>query len=754
MRRAGKLYGLTRLALRIAGFALTHRRRPMDVPERLRAVPRRGLPLREPVEIRWSDRQIPFIVARHDADLAVALGVVHAHLRLAQMEMMRRIAYGRLSEVVGAIGVELDHVLRIVDFPRAAPVILERMPASTRAWLDGFTAGVNAVIRQAPEPEEFRLFGIRPEPWQAEHVVALGRLAAADFSWRVWHNMLALQDRPDWTDLWTRIVDAGAAPVPSLGGAGLPTAAQALWAALGRPGSNAAAVSARRSATGGALLASDPHLPIMAPNNWLAAGMASPGFAIVGLMIPGLPVIGLGRSRHIAWSGTNLHAASSDLFNVAEQGPDTIRERVETIAVRWGRPRRVVVRETDHGPIVTDSVLVRARTRRTLALTWIGHRPSDETTAMLAMMRARNWEEFREAMDGYAAPALNIVAADAEGRVGQAMAAHLPRRPPALPPDLTLPPDALSNWESIVTGRELPARYDPEEGFVASANDRPRTAMTVPVGFFFSPEERAARLRAALSANPAVTVEDLKALHRDVAMPSSPALRDMLLAAIDAAGCGQGGGPEAQVVAALRGWDGRHDAESRGALAFELLLCHFLHRLHGEDGMAVYRASLQPMALMREDMERLPPGRIAQAAADAVARAAPTLAAHRCWGDIHRLRLEHPLARLPLVGRRFVFADRPVPGSNETLLKTAHGLSDGPHRVTFGANARFIADMADPDANLVVLAAGQDGWAGSSTFADQFDLFMRGEYCRLPLRPETARATFPHETVLMPGDGR
>lgn len=753
MGRAGKLYGLSRLGLRIATFALTHRRKARDVGQRLQALPTESLPLREPVEIRWSDRQIPFLIARHDTDLAAALGVVHAHLRLAQMEMMRRIAYGRLSEVVGAVAVELDHVLRIVDFPRAVPAILDAMPAETRAWLEAFTAGVNAAIREGPQPEELALFGIRPEPWRPADVVALGRLAAADFSWRVWHRLLALQDRPDWTDLWTRIVDARVAPVPSLAGGEAGWAADLIWATLGRPGSNAAAIAARRSATGGALLTSDPHLPIMVPNNWLAAGLSSPGYNVVGLMIPGLPVIGLGRNRHIAWSGTNLHAASSDLFGVSERDGTAIRQRREPIRVRWGRTRTVTIRETDHGPIVTDSALVRARTRRMLALTWIGHRPSDEVTAMLGMMRARGWPEFLHATDGYAAPALNYVVACADGSVGQSMAAHLPRRPPALPADLVMSPEALSNWDSIVTARDLPSRHDPEEGFVASANDRPQAPMAVPVGFFFSPEERVDRLRAVLSANAAVQIEDLKTLHRDVAMPSAPALRDSLLAAIDA-GCGSLSGPAAVLVAALRDWDGTHPAESAGALAFELTLCHFLHRLHGEDGMAVYRASLQPWELMREDLERMPPDRIASAAADAVGLAAPTFAANRCWGDIHRLRLEHPLARLPLVGRRFVFADRPAGGSNETLMKTAHGLSAGRHNVTFGANARFIADMADPDANHVVLAAGQDGWPGSTTFTDQFELFQQGGYCPLPLQPETARALFPHATILQPRAGR
>src|SRR5699024_10682422 len=118
------------------------------------------------------------------------------------------------------------------------------------------------------------------------------------------------------------------------------------------------------------------------------------------------------------------------------ESPEPIRERQEVIRARWSRARTVTIREAAHGPIITDSPLLEARRHHDLALTWIGHRPSDELTAMLGMMRARNWREFIEATDGFAVPAQNFVFADVDGKVGQSMAAHLPRRPLTPPGDL------------------------------------------------------------------------------------------------------------------------------------------------------------------------------------------------------------------------------------------------------------------------------------------------------------------------------
>src|SRR5581483_12266335 len=123
------------------------------------------------------------------------------------------------------------------------------------------------------------------------------------------------------------------------------------------------------------------------------AGCSVPNFNAVGLMLPGVPFIALGRNRAIAWGGTNLHAASSDLVVVPAEAP--MREREATVAVRWGRARRFVIRETGWGPVLSD--FVSPGTHEVLALRWMGHRASDEISAMLGVNRARDGEEFRAA---------------------------------------------------------------------------------------------------------------------------------------------------------------------------------------------------------------------------------------------------------------------------------------------------------------------------------------------------------------------
>ena len=132
------------------------------------------------------------------------------------------------------------------------------------------------------------------------------------------------------------------------------------------------------------------------------------------------------------------------------------------------------------------------------------------------------------------------------------------------------------------------------------------------------------------------------------------------------------------------------------------------------------------------------------ALAAGLAAAAEGLDSFADWGEMHRLSLAHPLSNVPLIGGRYEFAEAGVGGSSETLMKTAHDASGERHSVNYGSNARHISDMTDPDENYFVLLGGQDGWFNSTTILDQWELWRRGDYVRVPLTPDEVRASFPH----------
>jgi penicillin amidase len=575
-------------------------------------------------------------------------------------------------------------------------------------------------------------------------VLGIARLAAADVNWLLWMRLLRLPRGPDWPELWARLIEDGTAPLPSLA-SGHGIAAEAftrLVLGLGHAGSNALAVSGRHSTTGRPWLAGDPHLSLSLPSVWLQLAYRSPSYNVAGLMIPGIPVMAIGRNPWIAWGGTNLHALSSELFDVSQLPASEISERRVRIAVRWSRPRDIVLRDTVHGPIISDASLF-GGDQRALALRWVGHQSSDELSALLAINRARDWPEFHAAAKGFAVPGQNLVYADRDGRIGHLRAAWLPRRATLPPDDVVSPLASAAHWADYATAADLPSDLDPPGGFIVSANDRPPPA-DIPLGWFFSPNDRAERLTALLCDREAIGLTELAALQRDVAMPFALALRDRLCAA-------HAPPPDADpVFDAFTAWNGMYDAHSPGALAFELVLAHLVMTVTPPERRALYSTVWHGRRLLAREIGALPPEQLSAAVQQAFTASRPTLSRLRDWGEAHRLRLAHPLGALPAIGRRFRYVDWPWPGSSDTIFKSAHGLVTGRHAVAYGSNARYLFDMSDPDGNHLVLLGGQDGVPGSPAFLDQAELFRGGEYVTVPLDPATARAIFPHTTTLQP----
>ena len=737
--------------------------RPLSTAERLLMLPLDGAPLDRPVSVRWNDYAVPCLRAETDGDLAVALGIVHRHLRQAQLEVLRRVAAGRLASMIGPLGLDLDRSVLALDLADTVGRIRDAMPDETRHWAESFVAGLNHHgARAAPAPELGPLGIARFAPWTLDDFLRLARLYSMDLTWPLLTRLLGLRDRTaakTWRRDFRRLLrlpsdeagaetvdGAAASPVgPAGAGAG---GAGGLLARATRSGSNAAALSASRSRSGAPLLGGDPHLAVGLPNTWLLAGLASPTIDAVGLMLPGMPFVACGRNRDIAWGGTALHAASSDLVDLSAVPENGFVVETETIPVRFRRtPATIRRRRSSHGAVVSDGALFRARVP--LALRWIGDRGSDEIGAMLGVLRARDRDGFRHALDGFAVPGQCMVYAGPDG-IGRQVAAHLPKRPPGAPADLVVSPaEAARDWATIVTGDSLFSEWNPASGVVASANERLEGPAPdrVPLGWFFAADDRVSRLRALLAdTTETFTLGVFAAVFLDERQPNALPLRDRLAAALPARIPPR----RAAFADAVRHWDGGYGRTSRGALAFELLLTGTASALIPADALRTLAAVWATRVLVAERIERADPAALAAAVARALPDAARRFGRLGTWGEAHRHRLQHPAGSVPVLGRRFREAPFAGSGGNDTLNKTGHGPLRRRHVIRFGGTARYAFDLGDADASECVLFGGQDGWLGSANFADQVGLWRDGRTIGMPRRPERIAVLFPHETVLRP----
>ena len=230
--------------------------REVSTAERLAVFPTSGLPLDHPVTIRWNAYQVPYVEAASDHDLAFALGLVHAHLRLAEIALAKRLSQGRLSELVGPFRAPaFDKAIRTLDVRHAAPAIVAAMPAGTRAYLQAFVDGLNFYQAQMRDlPPEFALLGMRREDFTLEDIVAIGHIAGIDINWFPTIGLMRQRANADFETAYARTLQAGSGPTVSFDA----TQTSAFFDLLAnsiRSGSNSFAVAATRSS---------PAIPISA----------------------------------------------------------------------------------------------------------------------------------------------------------------------------------------------------------------------------------------------------------------------------------------------------------------------------------------------------------------------------------------------------------------------------------------------------------------------------------------------------------
>lgn len=714
-------------------------------------IPADNLPLREPVEIYWDSHQIPYVVAANDADLAFTLGYIHAHLRLGQIKLLSMLSQGRLSEMFGPVTAKLDSSLRILNLGYASEATYISMDSDSKEWLDSFVLGLNVYQeRMASPPPEFSWLGLSPEPFTPIDILTIGRLAGADVNWGKLFQYLEKSTRnPDtWPDTWNKIRTLNeqgvASDVMSVSSKSLAILTD-LLASVSRSGSNSFAIGPSKSASGQALLVNDPHLGLFTPNFFLIAGAHTPNMHLVGMMIPGLPFFALGRNPHIAWGGTNMHAASSDLFDARGVPLGLVKEKTETIKIRFWRDRKIRSRWTPFGPIISDIPFLNRKLEMPITLKWVGHSPSNEIGAFLKANRASSTEAFSAAFTDYAVSGQNIVFASQEGDIGLVAAAKLPRRANRFPDRLILDPYApQSGWNSMVSTSDFGTLINPPEGFIASANNRPLSS-DIPFGFFYGNNDRITRLQDVLKADRKWTTQEAMLLQKDTLSVSSLELTKGFCSLMEHSLLQHRFAP---LYWELKGWDGRYDKESRGPVAYEATLGAF--RKAFENEMTEFDLASTPTILARIAAFDTNDPQQAHTIEAAFFAASEDFQPNKKWGDIHRVKLRHYLGNLPVFGRMFEYGDFPVSGSNQTLFKTSHSQTSARHSTSYGSQSRFIADMSDLDNNYFVLFGGQDGWMGSQTMLDQYTMWENGDYIRIPLRPESVKASFQYHTVLTP----
>lgn len=736
--------------------------------------------LSHPVEIvddRWG---VPHIRAATKADAFFGQGYVVARDRLFQIDFAHRREMGRMAEAFGPDFASHDVAARLFHYRGDLDAELARIPAEVLACVRGYVAGINARIAEVERdptllPLEYRILGVMPLRRDVRDLVLARGSGIGNVDDEIRRAQLAAMGLLDLDRLVAPLRPSIPLGVPE----GLDVA-EVSEADLGmlrlgplpfgretqthdpdemlnaaNAGSNAWTVAGSRTATGRPILANDPHLGIGGFGPRHVAHLTAPGLDVIGGGAPGLAGIMQGHTDRFAFGRTNFHIDQDDLFVLELHPTDPERyrhdggwkrfNRVEVaIPVKDAAPHRAVLRYAVQGPVIAHDP---TRSRATVLASVEMQPGGSGAFSMVAINLAHDWASLREAFKLHPSPT-NVHYADVDGHHGWQAIGFWPQRKRGhgLMP---VPGDGRYDWTGMRDFRSLPGAIDPPAGWFASANQDnlpPGWPVQQSPAFSFRDPARYDRIAQVLTAETRHRVADSVALQHDTL--SLPARRFQAMLPRQ---------PSARASAAaamLAGWDARIDGASGAAALYEIVLrdlnAKMVAALVPERARSLIPA-IEPPQLLRVAADR--PELIDAALADGWAKATELLgrdpAAWR-WDTLHRVRIAHPLARIPAIAAAFPPIE--VGGSGgDGFTVMARWLGDGPNwRVGGGASYLQVIDVGDWDRSVMLNLPGQSNDPRSPHRADQAAPWAVGRMLPMPFSRAAVDQAAAVTTRLLP----
>ncbi|MFN2545384.1 MAG: penicillin acylase family protein [Actinomycetota bacterium] len=757
--------------------------------------------LERPVEVirdRWG---VPHVFAENLHDLSFAQGFVIASERLFQLDFMLRLSNGRLSELVADMGLHLDRFFRTVGFNRASTRIAAAYDERDLELVRANTAGLRAWLDHMPaKPVEYEILGVEPAFPEGEDLVTYGAAGSVFMAWILSTNWDAELLRFEiaqrlghelMLELFPTVETPPAVVVAGkLGGdASSRRALEILKTAPLTPkgvGSNNWVVAGSRTVSGKPLLANDPHLSVAVPSIWFEIHLSCPEYEASGVSLPFSPGVVIGHTSRHAWGFTNVGGDTQDLYleRLNEDRTQALYNDVwepttvhrEEIHVR-GRtePEVVEVVETRHGPVmdsymigVLSPQLIQGGITETFALRWTGAERAIKPDTLVRMGQARNFRDFREALRTWECPGQNIVYADVDGHIGYQCTGLYPIRRKG---DGTLPSPGWTDdheWDGWVPFEDLPWSEDPDEGFLATANQKIHgDEYPYLIGKDFLPPYRARRISELITETAKHSQETFGRIHMDTMSIPAREIVPLLLEVAPA------DDRQKEVLHQLEGWDGDLAPDSTAACIYEVwckhigaeillpklgqeLFDHFHGRRQWTNG---FQYQVLPSLLRfptatwfgaegREGRDELLRRALNRAIEELTGSLGEDVSAWR-WGALHKVRFVHQLAMIPDLAEMFTPGIVDIGGDEQTVLASLFEPGFG-YDAEVVPSWRHIIDLSDIEASVGVHTVGQSGHPASPHFRDFVELWSKGEYHPLPYSRARVEEAAEHTLRLAP----
>lgn len=755
--------------------------------------------LKQPAEVYFDTYGIPHIYAQNNEDAFRVLGYVHAQDRLWQMELLRRVAKGGLSEVFGEDLIKTDKFFLSLGIDEHTNKTLANIDGDSevvklsQAYLDG----INQFVEKGPTPVEFYLTGLDKTPFTLEDIYnSVGYMA---FSFAMAHKTdpLLTNIRNEWGDdylaelavtsdtstVWIKNYNPRHIDSVSLSITAMATEALEKLPLPQFEGSNSWVIAPEKTKNGKVIFANDPHIGFAQPSVWYEAHVSTPTYEKYGYHLAGVPFPLLGHNRQLAYGMTMFENDDIDFYYEENHPSDSTKYKTEagfenytfitkTIKVKDGDDVTFTYKKTRHGPVL-NGVADQISGERPIAMSWIYTKEENQILdALYGITMATNIDEFSRALPKIHAPGLNVMYGDAEGNVAWWASAKLYKMPDSMSTKLIL---------DGTTGQQEPLRYldfsenpqaiNPPWHYVYSANNQPDSIAGMVYPGYYLPENRAKRIVQLLSDKDDWDKQAVSEMILDVTSSVNPEIIGDLIKHMEVRELNE---DQVMLLDELKNWKGDYPLESIAGTFYHRSEYFVLkNTFEDELGPEQFKQFLSTHLLKRQiapgarrdegiwwDDVRTPDKK--ETRYDIVLKSFMQAwqslqedfgddISQWQWQKVHTLEHGHPIGQVKTLRNFFNVGPFPIHGSREVINNLGFPYdSTLYYRVNSGPSTRRIIDFSDIENGLSILPTGQSGNPLSKHYEDQAEMYVNGQFRKMMLNEEEIKKESENVLTFIP----